>query len=154
MHLWQWSVTNCRINQIEQAIQTCDNFLVNKKLFIFIKYDFQFSQLEKGGKKIEKWSSLILFPRGKHCEQFIPDFFVSFTKNLGPVNLDPFRSLTSTTREIGFEGTDWLMSLIRNCNLLSPRYSLTNWTAARQYLVDSSWSFYLTPSPLSQAGRA
>ena len=95
MHLWQWSVTNCRINQIEQAIQTCDNFLVNKKLFIFIKYDFQFSQLEKGGKKIEKWSSLILFPRGKHCEQFIPDFFVSFTKNLDPVNLDPFRSLTS-----------------------------------------------------------
>lgn len=154
MHLWQWSVTNCRINQIEQAIQTCDNFLVNKKLFLFIKYDFQFSQLEKGGKKIEKWSSLILFPRGKHCEQFIPDFFVSFTKNLDPINLDPFRSLTSTIREIGFEGTDWLMSLIRNCNLLSPRYSLTNWTAARQYLVDSSWSFYLIPSPLSQAGRA
>ena len=154
MHLWQWSVTNCRINQIEQAIQTYDNFLVNKKLFIFIKYDFQFSQLEKGGKRIEKWSSLILFPRGKHCEQFIPGFFVSFTKNLDPVNLDPFRSLTSTTREIGFEGTDWLMSLIRNCNLLSPRYSLTNWTAARQYLVDSSWSFYLIPNPLSQAGRA
>lgn len=31
---------------------------------------------------------------------------VSFTKNLDPVNLDPFRSLTSTIREIGFEGTD------------------------------------------------
>ena len=99
-------MTNCRINQIEQAIQTCDNFLVNKKLFIFIKYDFQFPQLEKGGKKIKKLSSLILFPRGKHCEQCIPDFFVSFTKNLDPINLDPFRSLTSTIREIGFEGTD------------------------------------------------
>ena len=27
-------------------------------------------------------------------------------KNLDPVNLDPFRSLTSTKSEIGFEGTD------------------------------------------------